>query len=306
MRELKRKLYLDIVDSIKKGLNPSKIAVHLNISLPNLSYYLSSLKKEGVIVKKGYGVWEVIPSGEVKTFSLHDNQRLKENRGHAFIWKVKPKKLFNWIDILNTSKVPYEMKGIAKTPRVIINGKKIWLGKEITIYDKNSYFGVNSIESKKLGIWELQELVIAIEKALGIDLSGYQFSCRREHHSIVENSLAIQCDKEGKSILVKNEKGYWMSIDNSLNLHEAEAISKDSLIDALGIQRYFNSHKETNFKVTPTFVLEGFNKLIENQEYHDVNIKSHISAIQILGKAVNDLVEEVKQLKNIHNKGGEI
>lgn len=303
MRELKRKLYLDIIDSIKKGLNPSKISIKLNISLPNLSYYLSSLKREGVIRKAGYGVWEIIPSGELKINSLHTTERLKENRGHAFIWKVKPKTSFNWTDILNNKLIPYEIKGIAKTPRIIINGKKVWLGKEITIYDRNSYFGVNSIESRKFGVWELQESVIAIEKALGIDLSGYQFSCRREHHSIIENSLAIQCDREGKSILVRNESGYWFSIDNSLNLHEAEAIGQDSLIDALGIQKYFNSHKQTNFKVTPEFVLQSLNGIIQNQDYYSKNMVSHVEAIQTLSQGVKDLVEEVKQLRNIREKG---
>lgn len=303
MLESKKEVILNILNSIKKGLSVSQISVKLNISKQGLNYYIASLKKEGVIVKKGYGVWEVIPSGEVKIFSLHDVRKVKENRGHAFIWRIKPKHSFNWIDVLNKINFPYETKGIQRTPRIIINGKKIWLGKQIVIYDKNSYFGINSIESKKLGIWELQESVIAIEKALGIHLEGYKFSCRREHHSIIQNCLAIQCNKEGKSILIKNEKGYWFSIDNSLNLHEAEAISHDSLIDALGIQKYFNSHKETNFKVTPEFILEAFKKVSDNQTMYAENMVSHVEAIKTLSQGVKDLVKEVKELKNIHLEG---
>ena len=299
----KKEVILDIVNFIKKGLSVSQIAIKLDISKQGLNYYISSLKKQGVIRKKGYGVWEVISTGEVKIFSLHANSKVKENRGHAFIWKVKPKTSFNWIQILNDKLIPYEIKGIQKTPRVIINNKKVWLGKNIIIYDKDSYFGINSIESKKLGIWELQESVIAIEKALGIDLSGYQFSCRREHHSIIENSLAIQCDKEGKSILVRNENGYWFSIDNSLNLHEAEAISKDSLIDSLGIQKYFNSHKNTNFKVTPEFILEALDKVKENQSMYAENMVSHVEAIKTLSQGVKDLVKEVQELRRINNLG---
>jgi predicted transcriptional regulator len=189
MREVKRNLELDIVNSIKKGLNPAKIAVQLNLSLPNLSYYLSSLKSKGIIERVGYGVWQVIPSGEVKINTYHTNSKdIKEIRGHAFIWKVKPKGTFNWLDILNNKKVPYETKGLQKTPRIIVNGKKIWLGQtNIIIYDKNSHFAINSIESKKLGIWELQELVIVIEKVLGIDLRGYKFTSRREHYSLIIN-----------------------------------------------------------------------------------------------------------------------
>ncbi|MCK9430200.1 MAG: ArsR family transcriptional regulator, partial [Candidatus Omnitrophica bacterium] len=53
VEEVKNNFELDIITLLKKGLNPSKIATHLNISLPRLSYHLSSLKKQNVIKKIG-------------------------------------------------------------------------------------------------------------------------------------------------------------------------------------------------------------------------------------------------------------
>ncbi len=306
MKEVKRKLYLDIVNSIKKGLNPAKISTRLNISIPNLSYYLSSLKREGVIKKVGYGVWEVIPSGEVKILSQDGNSQVQNVRGHAFIWKIKPNKKFNWLEILKLNNINYELKGLQSTPRIIIERKKILLGKNyITIFEPkgNNFWGINTIDSKKNAI---QSFLVTMEGIFKITGEfKYKFKVARQHYGFVNNLEAIHFEHKGKTILIKNEKGYWFSIDYSSNIYkEAETISEEQAdIHGLQYQNYMNSHERTNFKVTPEFILEALNKVKENQNMYAENMVSHVEAIKTLSQGVKDLVKEVQELRRINNLG---
>ncbi len=296
-KEVKKIFELDVVNLLKKGLNPSKIATHLDISLQNLSYYLSSLKKQNVIKKVGYGVWEVIPSGEVKMLSHKGSLQVKDVRGHAFIWKVKSKKKFNWIELLESKKIKYTLKGISKTPRIILNNKKVWLGKNnITIFEPkwNSFFAINPIEAKKEAVFDMLDTIRLVKEFTGE--FKYTFTCRRQHYGFINNPEAMYFERKGKKILIKSEKGYWFSIDYSQNKYkEAETIhEKDADVDGLGYQRLMNSHEKTNFKVDSDFILNGFNSLTratnenqqllkglpENMDLLAKQISSHLSLIQ--------------------------
>ncbi|MCX6748443.1 MAG: hypothetical protein NT076_02460 [Candidatus Pacearchaeota archaeon] len=160
-----------------------------------------------VIKKVGYGVWEVIPSGEVKILSHKASLQVKEVRGHAFIWKIKPHRKFNWIDILTSKNIDYTLKGFAKTPRIMINNKKVWLGRNyITIFEPkwNSFFAVNPIEAKKEAVFDMLDTIKEIKEIIG-DFK-YDFTCRRQHYGFVNNKEAMHFIKEGKKILIKNEK----------------------------------------------------------------------------------------------------
>ena len=313
MKQVKINFELDIINLLKKGLKIPQIANHLNISMPNLSYYLSSLKKQNVIKKVGYGVWEIIPSGEVKILekathkaNLQVKNKVKNVRGHAFIWKIKPNKKFNYIELLNSKNIKYELKGFSKTPRIILNNKKIWLGSNyITIFEPkiNSYFETNTINSKKNAIYSLLEDITAIKSLFGE--FRYTFTCRRQHYGFVNSPEALHFINKSKKILIKNEKGYWFSIDYSQNNYkESETIhEKDADIDGLGYQNLMNSHEKTNFKVTPDYILNGFNKLIQiqmqevsNWKEYSKDIVEHKNAIKVLGVGILDLRKEVKKL----------
>lgn len=270
------------------------------MSLPNLSYYLSSLKKQNIIKKIGYGVWEVTPSGEVKISSHKGSLQVKDIRGHAFIWKIKPNKKFNYLSILNSKNIKYELKGISKTPRIILNNKKTWLGSNyITIFEPkiNSYFATNTIESKKEAIYSLLEDITGLKNLFG--KFRYIFTCRRQHYGFINNPEARHFIDKGKKILIKNEKGYWFSIDFSQNkFKEAETIhEKDADIDGLGYKNYMNSHEKTNFKVTPEFILNGFSQMMTINNELKKNIKSHLSLIKEYRK--ENIRWRKGQLKNI-------
>jgi len=265
-KEVKKKFLLDIFEELKQGKRPSKISKEYNISKQKLQYYLEILKKQKLIEKVGYGTWEV------KKGVKHPITP-KEVRGHAFIWTVKIPIIKNWEKrkkILESKKISYKGIGISKVPMVTINNKKILLGnKTITIYETRSFMAKTSIESRKLAIWGLFEVLDTLEKKFNVSFkidNNYEFKVSREHYALIKNNLAIQCNKEGEKIYAYDKDGLWFCIDNSYNLDEAETMGKKAMLNNIGVQNYFNSHKKTNFKVTPEFILNGFNELTKDRK----------------------------------------
>jgi hypothetical protein len=141
-------------------------------------------------------------------------------------------------------------------------------------------------------------IIQELENTLAISLKsseGYQFKPRREHYSLIKNDLAIQYNKEGKKLNIRYKGETWFIIDNSFNLDEAETIGNNSMIDNLGVQKFFNELKELNFEATPKETWKAINQVTQNQLIFADNMKSHISAIQELASAVHELRKEIKQ-----------
>lgn len=314
-KEVKKIFLLNLLNDIKQGLNPSQIAIKKNISKQKLNYYIRRLKNKELIQKIGYGVWIVTKEVKKSTWvAIEKEVKIKEVRGHAFLWKIKLPKIRNWnkrIKILEIRGITYKLVGAGiKIPRIIFKNRKIWLGKKhLIIYEPESFKAENSIESRKLAVYKLLKILNALEDKLKISFKikgNYEFKVARQHYSLIKNSLAIQYDKEGKKIQIYDKDGLWFVIDNSYNLKECEQLHpKTALIDNLGIQKYFNSHKKTGFKITPEFILNGFSKvnnnmqgIINNQTIFDKNMQSHIKAIQELGLGVEKLNELLDKKKN--------
>lgn len=305
-KKLKNDLKFTIINLLEQGKNPQKISKELNISLPNLSYYLRQFKDCGLLVKKGYGVWEV--KKEVKTQLRIPSH--KETRGHGFTWVVKvPKENKSWsnrLEILIKKSISFKLVGIKQTPRIMIRDRKVWLGnKQIVIYEPFSYFGTNAIESRKLAVYELLKIIRTLEEKLGIDLKtkeGYLFHPSKEHYALIRNSLAIQCDKEGKKLSIVDKGKEWCLCDNSFNLHELETVNDNSLVNNLGLQKVLNSYKNTGWKVTPEFTLNAINQVTQNQSMYNKNFESHVSAIKELSSSVRRLTEQVERLEELNRK----
>lgn len=295
-----KNFYLTILELLKEGKNPTQISKELNISKQKISYYTTTLKQLGFIEKKGYGVWNILKS---KKIDLEHAIKWKDKkiRGHAFIWKVKSKQ-FNWINLLNKNNITYSLvRGY--TPRIFINNQKVWLCKDsIIVYDNHSFYGSNAIESRKYAVYGLKSILEALSKQLSISLGKYIFRPSREHYGMIKNELARQCNEKGEKIIVKDDlDGEWLWIDDSEGmLGELETggkgITKDRAGLNLEVQNWWNNHKETNFKVTPTFLLESINQVTQNQLMFNQNFESHIEAIQTLSSAVKELQNEVRRL----------
>jgi hypothetical protein len=278
VKEVKKESLLDIVFvSIQAGKSTKQICKDLSISKQRLQYYLGKLKSENKIQKLGYGVWQT-----------SKNTVANSVRGHGFMWHIKlPKEIGVWDKMLSNKKIPFKLINKENTYQIYFKENKVWLSKNsIIVYDINSYFGFNSLDSKKFAMYSLQCFLNELQAKLGIDFQfkgKYILKTSRQHYSLIKNSLAIQCKKDGTKINVYNEKGLWFTIDNSFNLEEAETIHpKTALIDNLGVQKYFNEHKETKWEWTPKNIsnsigemLQVQKNLIENQQMHSQNIIKH-------------------------------
>jgi len=304
----KRDLILHlVVTQIKKGKSPSKISNENNIKKQTLQYYLRQLQKDGTIVKEGYGCWKVLKevskSSKASKNKYQKNLKKKEIRGHAFNWKVKFKKNIDWIKRLEKYKISYNLIGINKTtPRLIFNNKKIWLTKTgLVIYESKSFFSSSSLTSKGMAVFELDKTIKMLGRKLEIVLDGYRFTTSREHYGMIKNELAKQYNDKKEKLYIRDNEGLWMWIDDSHSLKELETnkpkVSRD-------VQNWWNDNKKTNFKVTPSFILEGMNntnnmisQVTSNQLMFNNNFESHVEAIRTLSSEVKRLGKLVSKLE---------
>lgn len=290
--------YLSIISLISKGLNATQICDELNVTKQTLNYYMSSLKQKKYIEKVGYGVWRVLKEyngEEVKktpqvTETSLKGREVKKNgeiRSHAFMFTLQIPKIENWLKryvYLNKKGIKYKtLNNLGKGQKIELDGTNIHLkNKSIIFYESKSYLGKLASESKSDAIMDFFKRINKLENLLDTSFKinkSYKFKVCREHHAIMQNALAKVCNEKKVGIRVKNEYGQWFFIDNSFNLDEAETMKNrdpddnQAVIDNEGIQNYFNEHKETNFEVTPKFILNGFNQL--NQAV--LSLTNHIS-----------------------------
>lgn len=320
------KLNLIILDLLNKGDRPSKICGILKIKKNSLQYYLSLLKKAGYIKKKGYGVWEVLKEHydheEIKevqrtTQVTPDNMRkvlnlLKSNnsRGHAFMFHLKIfSKVKNWDkreEILIKKEIEFKkLNNFGGGQKLNFKGRKVHLkNKCIIIYETMNFLSEMASGANKLAIYSFLELIKSLEKSLGADFSikgEYYFKVSKSHYSLIKNALAKQYTKLGKRLNIYNHNGLWMSTDNSFDLNELETIQnrdgeKRVIEQNEGMAKFMNEMDETNFQVTPKFVLsnfdetrQGIRKISENQ----------IQFSQVMNQVSNNLINMGKEIIKI-------
>lgn len=297
--------YLPIIKELEKTTNLNKIQKNLNLSKQKLNYYLREMKKKGIIIHRGRGWYEIAKGSKNSTnHAIHLTKDFV--RGHAYVWTIKlPKEIEGWKDRIKKLKqknINFKLIGAKEnTPRIKILGRKVWLcNNNIRIYDKKdmSYYGINSIESRKLAFREFSLIVDILERKLGLNLKKYDFEWNKEHYALIKNDLAREENKKGNIWRIKDEKGEWLVVDDSLGKGgELENNGKNSLKTNLLMQKWWNDHKKNDFKVTPSFLLESMNHITQNQIMFDKNFQSHLEVIKKLGKAVDRLTEEIKKIK---------
>lgn len=313
-----KNFYLSIKDGIKENKSITQISKGLNVSKQRLNYYLSSLKQFGFIKKIGYGCWELIEDFNIEQvkklsrvapitprtiFSLKPNMV----RGHAFVFTLQlPMNLRNW----NKREGLLIKLGIKFKPIGNFGGgqsiefrrRKVHLtNKSIIIYERENIIGelARDIHSKVINHFLI--LIRALEKLLRGNFSHsskYKFKVSRAHYSLIKNSLAKQYNSEGKKLEVYNDKGLWFVIDNSFNLNELEIIqNKEGEQKAIdrneGMQRWVKEMDETDFEVTPKFILKIMNGIQQNQLVFDRNMTSHLQVLQ----EIRDAIKEFRETK---------
>jgi len=306
---LKQDFYFTILDLLKKEKNPSQISRELGISKQRVSYYTTRLKKMGYIQKISNGVWEV----KISDLKDASQNQPKQIRGHAFIWKVKiPQQIGkNWKKILINSKIDIKTTK-RRIIRAFINKRKVWFGKNnIIVYEPHSFYGENSIESRKYAVISLLETLQIISNKIHINLKKMPFTASREHYGLVRNELAKQLNRKGEKLIIRDDlDGEWLWVDDSESLGELETggkgITRDRAFLNKQVQSWWNEQKETGFKITPKFLLEILNghnnqigQIVQNQEIFDKNISLHQSVLEEIRDAVRELKETMKNERRL-------
>jgi len=296
-----KNFYFTIINLLKDGKSPSEISEELKISKQKIYYYTRTLRQLGFIEKSSYGKWEVKRSKR-KDLEHALNWKDKKIRGHAFIWKVKLERKYDWKLLLEKNKIHYSLvRGY--TPRIILKDKKIWLGKEtITIYETRSFYGKNALESRKYAVFGLIDILKELQRKMGIRCK-YFFKPVREHYGMIKNELARQINDAGEKLIVRDDlDGEWLWVDDSTGMMGeletgGKGFTKDRVKLNMEAQNWYNDHKKLNFEVTPSFVLKAMNGIQQNQLIFDNNMKSHLEILEKLGKAVDKLTKEISRLK---------
>ena len=289
MKQVKNNLNLNVLLNLLESKSPAQISKELNISKQALNYYIKTLKANGNIIKKGYGTWEV----KNYTLKMQSNKKI---RGHAFIWTIKLNKPIDWTKHLTNYQL---IRGLI--PRIIINNQKIWLGKKtITIYDNRSFYGENSIESRKHAILGLKSILEALESKAKVNLRPYRFKVCKEHYSMIKNELARQYNEKGEKMFIRDDiEGEWLWIDDSESLNELET---KNIVRSKQVQDWWNDNKKHDFKITPSFLMESINQVTNNQLMFAKNIETHMQVLKDINQAIYELKEEVKRLNNETNR----
>lgn len=298
----KLKLYLPLFAELKLTTNLTQIQKKLGISKQNLNNYLRQLKKDGFIIQKGRGWYEVVK--EVNFSTKYGSKLSKDSiRGHAFVFNVQlPKEIKGWkerITVLKSKGVHFNLVGALKTtPRMKVLGRKVWLcNNHLRVFfkPKESYYGQTAIESRKYAFQELLLVVGALESKLGVSLRPFDFSWRKEHYALIKNDLAIDQNRKGIIWRIKDEQGEWLLVDDSLEQGgELENVGEKSFITNIPMQKWWNQQKETKFEVTPKFILDSINQVTQNQLMFAKNIEEHMEVLKGIKEAINELRKDYK------------
>lgn len=310
-----KNFYLVVLEHIKNNYYPVQIANKFNISKQSMNYYISILKRHGCIRKISQGAWLYLKEYEpkrVKKINIGSlsqpilNSNKNEVRGHAFMFHLKVPYIRNWNNrrtYLDKHNIKYEK--LYHGEKLLIKGRIVHLySKSIIVYERESYISNLAKETKSLAIYHFLDIIKTVENQLKLSFEykkKYQFKITREHYALMKNCMARQYNKEGKKLEVYNGKGLWLLIDNSFNLNEMETLKNretvpnQAVLDNEGVQNYFNSHKRTNFQVTPEFILNTMNGIQQNQMVFDNNMKSHLDVLDKLSTAIDELRKEIKK-----------
>jgi len=301
----KNNFYLAIINELRHSTNLTKIGKKLNISKQKLNHYLRQLKKEGYIEHKGKGWYEVTKKS--KNLTNHSSFLKKDiSRGHANVWNVnfkrKPEDWENRIEILKKKKVNFKLVGALKTtPRIKVLGRKVWLcNNHIRVFDKpkESYYGETAKESKNLALQEIKLIVGVLNRKLGTFLSLKDISFRKEHYALIKNDLAIEENRRGNIIRIKDEDGEWLLIDDSLEKGgELENIGKKAYKTNIPMQKWWNNHKKNNFEVTPTFILNTMNGIQQAVKSNQEMLVGVPKNMELLAKQIESHLALIKEYR---------
>ncbi len=292
---MKRSELDSVFQLILKEKTKAEIQKKLDLKPSALSNHLLKLENLGIIEREGKYIIKVLRSS-LKHPRVTKNLRYKKlnKRGHAYNFKIifpDEENLIEKPKVQNELKLKKIKKLKFGSLKLIKDKNSIWINKgSLTIYSSNSYYSKNSLHSKFRSLKDIDNLIIYLKDRF--DFKGvYGIEVFREHYGLIFNKFAQWILSKGKKLYVKdngNKTILW--VDNSrkddIGLKEFEGNDPKIINSA---DNYFKEHEETNFKVSPLFVLDGFKK---------VN-KANLQAARNINYYGKNQVTHVKLMKNI-------
>jgi len=260
---VKKQFYFTIISSVMNtGKLPSEKKT--GVSKQARNPYIKRLKLDGVIHKRGYGVWEVdqkkaedfLMQKEVKrskkcTLGVSTNVPPKNLpiRGHNYQIKLHIRDSIELKKILIRK---YNGKYINKggTARILLYDRIIWINKNsIIVHFKpsESIFADSASDASKSAIYEFRRTIRRIENDIGRMLwinKEYQIEILRAEYANINNELAKDFNRRQDKLKVIDNGKCWLLIDNSFNLNECETVGMNSEINMDGVvMPFFNDIK---------------------------------------------------------------
>jgi len=286
-------VYFRVIKSIN-----SKNRLPKDKSRQYYSRYVKTLKINGLIERKGYGVWEITKLGRevlnlkdvnktnldtivkpaIKKNKLSDSQTIKFVRSHGFMWQIKTpsfllksklfkileKKSFNPL-INGNSQIQFYLWG----HNIKLSNRSI-----IINFDKDTYYKSNTAkQGYKTAVYELERLIKRIESILNLNLkykNGYKFKPCKKHFGNVNNEFAGYYNNKKTFVSILDKGKEWLLIDFSDNKFiELETVDNDrNIIDNDFVIAPFMNKLRNNPEIINK--LESENKrliqLIEDQQ----------------------------------------
>jgi len=308
MTPLKKRYEVDVIlNLLSSGFNKKEIRRKLGLSSSALSNHLRKLENLGCIEREGKFLVKVLRSSHLNPRVTKNQLHNKLNkRGHAFNFKIIFQKEIN---LKEKPKVKHEFK-LGNLKKLSFGSLKltkdkntIWINKNsLTIYSNSSYYSKNALHSKFRALKEIDTFVRYLMDRFGFK-GLYGIEMFREHYGLIFNKFAKWILKKGGKMYVKNKGNkavLWVDDSRKDDVGLKEFEGKDPLTINVA-DKYFESHEETNWKVTPSFVLKAINGVTQNQVMFDKNFQSHLQVIKQLGDAVDELTKEISKLKNDKN-----
>lgn len=291
----KKDLFLLVLESIRKdGRLPD-----LGIKKDHREYYVNLLKKQGLIRRIGYGVWEVderrIKPLGVTTHhypSLIDSPveaevRSDDVRVHNLVFKVRFVSPLSWESRLNVRDIHFIRLG-SGVLRIIHDGRKVWLCKDrLIIYNPSGldYTHRKASGGLLLAVKDFMGFVRSLQALLGLGLSqeqGLVWSINRKDLALVKDAIAQDYNSRKEKLRVYDAKGLWLIADDSFGLGELDFVRNQTNHDEINVvQAFLNDLKAHPVKLS---------------DMTSLHASMTMNMIQVQ-KAVADLVKVIEMLK---------
>ena len=299
--ESKMSVYFTIIDSVREN---NKLPT-LSISKQARNRYVRQLKIDGILIKKGFGVWEIneqnlkqLTSKQTHHSTISDASFTNLIRGHGWIIKVLLDRKHFWAKEFPESKPIYNRRAIE------FRGFKIHLCKQsILIYfpEEKSIYNKSAYECQKEALYITEQLLIGLEYHLNTSLRiGKVFKIRyaRRHYARVKDDLAkLQRDNKDK-LQIRDNGELWLITDYSLSEDELEGVSivsSDKDIDDT-ITPFMNSVRH-NKGMTLDYIRETIGELARDRKEHAENIKTHITVLKEVAHVMKEFKGQYHKVK---------